>query len=172
MAEKALSVGLFFMTLIAVLALFMVNLDSTSQVMARDCTNQFIDDVRACGYISPSRYREYITSLAINKDFAAEITVQRTRKVPETDATGKPTGHFLYVVETFHNDEIIETMFPLDDASPEKEFVLEKGDTIVSEVTRTGAGFTSILGLLKMQGRNGDRIYNYSGSCYHTEVIR
>jgi len=160
---------LFFVSLIVLLALYMVNLDITSQTIAKDATYEFVDNVRASGKITPSEYRSYITDLTNRKDFKVELTVKHTEKIPELDGSGKPTGKTLFITKTYHNDEILTAMFPPEDNKPEAEFVLEKGDTITAVVRRSGAGFTSILALMHMEGKDGDRILNYSGSCYRVE---
>lgn len=163
---KALETFLFFYLIVALVALFMNNIDKSLQTKAMSSVTEFVDDIRASGKIDGEAYYNLTKRLFTEGKYGAEITVYQSVNYPE-EINNVPTGKIIRNTLTIKDAEIREVLSSDDGFA---SFPLENGDRIKVTITRKSEGFTVLLNLLPLPKLNkeGTLIGSYAGTVYHT----
>lgn len=144
----------------------MNSVDENVQSYLTTETTKFVDTARAKGEITVEALMEFNSAKATAGDFVYEIHVEKKYFYPQMDAAGNLTGETVTAYDYVTQADILNYMF--NTPAGEQSYPLETGDMIFVEIKRSGPGFTGIANLFGMGGKEGNIIFNYSGTVYHS----
>ena len=146
-------------TILVGVALFLNTADSNIQTKIKDDSVSFVDSCRGLGKITPDLIYSYLQKVGACGEFEATVTVERQNAYYD-DVNDKVSHTTSFVLMPELLDRIFAT-------GGNQDYVLRTGDRISVKVTRTGAGFTAMLGFIGRGGQNGDLITEYGGLVLH-----
>lgn len=124
------TIGIFAMT-IAIIQMFFIKLDQTSDAYINDAITDFVQDSCASGYISPENYLK-MTRRINNTGNLYQLNLIHEAKVVmplvKEDGT-EELGSYVRSNNTYNKDEILGEMFPAD-TTEYYNYPLNNGDYI------------------------------------------
>lgn len=121
----------FFTMFVAVVLIFSSKLDDNAQTYCNDAIQEFVDQSRASGYISPEAYLQMMRKINNTGNlYDVQITHKSKTVQPYVDGSNNVVpGKYVNSYNAYYKDEILEILFP-NGSTGNEIYPLKNGDSL------------------------------------------
>ena len=124
---------------------------------------QFVDESRAAGYISPENYLTFVNSIGRAGTFEVELEHRSETAYPVTeDEAGNPADGHAYRTgyKSYYREEILDEMFG---GGSDEPYLMKNGDYLTVTVKGTGSSITNAFTRMFLGSGSGGTMAVYGG---------